>query len=234
MKLHDILTELEVIGQLIGTSKVVQEVNDMLLLAEEVLGKLVAALLELLLGSELDDFLALLGNVFCRSLALAGDRLALNLTLHCRWGGLGSGAFELVNTLHVVEEVVATREPVSRHSTLTVLEVAEVRPSAVPMHTMRLTLVAEQAGSRGELHANASLFVATKWLKVRVDILVVVALQRCRFMGTSRLTLLGAVVLAVLVGDLLVKNMATSYFGSLFLKLSLGRISGGLDIFVAV
>lgn len=63
MQSHDILTELEIVGQLVGTSEAGQEVDDMLLLVEEVLGELVAALLELLLSSELDDLLALLSDV---------------------------------------------------------------------------------------------------------------------------------------------------------------------------
>lgn len=68
---HDILAELEVIGQLIGASEVGQEVDDVLLLAGEVLCKLVATLLKLLLRSELDNLLALLRGVFSGGLALA-------------------------------------------------------------------------------------------------------------------------------------------------------------------
>jgi hypothetical protein len=50
-----------------------------------------------------------------------------------------------VNSLHVVEEVVATREAVTRHRSLTVPEVAQVWPSAVAMHAMRFAFVAEEA-----------------------------------------------------------------------------------------
>jgi hypothetical protein len=191
-----------------------------LLLAGEVLSKLVATLLKLLLGGELDDFLALLREVFGGSLALARDRLAGDLTLQ-RWRRLSSRTLKLVNTLHVIEEVVATRKAVSRDSTLAVLEVAEMRPSAMSVHAVSLALVAQQASSGGELNANASLLVAAEGLQVRVDVLVVVALQRCRLVGATSLAFLGAMVLAVLIGTLLVEGMAASDLCALLLKFDL-------------
>lgn len=225
MQCHDILAELEVVGQLVGAGKVGEEVDDVLLLAGEVLRKLVATLLELLLSSELDGLLAFLRDVFGRGLALAGYRLARDLALQ-RWRSLGGRALELVNTLHVVEEVVAAREAVSRDSTLTVLEVAQVRSGTVSVHAVGLTLVTEQAGGGRELNTDAGLLVAAEWLQVRVNILVVVALQRCGLVGAAGLALLGAVVFAVLVGTLLVKGVAASNLGALLLKLSLGCVCG--------
>jgi hypothetical protein len=221
---HDILAELEVVGQLIGTSEVGQEVDDVLLLAGEVLGKLVTTLLKLLLSSELDDPLALLREVFSGCLALAGDGFAGDLTLQ-KWGRLSGGTLKLVDTLHVVKEVVATRKAVSRNSTLAVLEVAEMRPSAMSVHAVSLALVAQQASGGGELNANAGLLVAAKRLQVRVDVLVVVALQRCRLVGATGLALFGAVVLAVLVRTLLVEGVAASNLCALLLKLDI-RVGG--------
>jgi hypothetical protein len=76
-----------------------------------------------------------------------------------------------VHALHVVEEVVATREAVTWNSTLTVTEVAEVRSCPVAMHAMSLTLVAEEASRRRKLNTDAGLLVATEWLQVRVHVL---------------------------------------------------------------
>jgi hypothetical protein len=230
---HDVLAQLEVVRELVRTGEVGQEVNDVLLLAGKVCCKLLAALLELLLSSELDYLWALLYDVLCRSLALAGEGLALCLTLHDR-RGLSGGALELVNTLHVVEKVVAAREAVAWHCTLAVLEVAEVRPGTVSVHTVRLALVTEQARCGGELNADASLLVATERLQVRVDVLVVVAFQRCRLVSTARLALLGAVVLAVLVRTPLVEDVAASNLGALLLELSLSGINWGLDVLRAM
>lgn len=120
---HHILAKLEVIRQLIGASEVGQEFDNVLLLAGKVLLKLVTALLKLLLSGELDDLLALLSDIFGRGLALARNRLAGHLALKRR-RRLGGWAIELVNTLHVIEQVVATREAMSRDGTLAVLEVA--------------------------------------------------------------------------------------------------------------
>lgn len=65
MQSHDILAELQVIGKLIRACEVGEEVNDVLLLADEVLRELLTTSLELLLSSELDHLLALLGDVLC-------------------------------------------------------------------------------------------------------------------------------------------------------------------------
>ena len=154
--------------------------------------------------------------------------------MHGWWRRLGGGTLELVHALHVVEEVVAAMEAVPRDSTLAVLEVAEVRPGTMAVHAVRLTLVAEQAGSGRELNANASLLVAAERLQVRVDVLVVVALKRCRLVGAARLALLRAVVLAVLVRPLLIEDVTAGNLGTLLLKLSLSGVSRRLNIFVAV
>ena len=60
---------------------------------------------------------------------------------------------------------------------------------------------------------------------MRIDVLVVVALQRCRLVGATCLALLGAVVLAVLIRSLLVEGVAASNLCALLLKLDL-RVGG--------
>lgn len=139
-----------------------------------------------------------------------------------------------MNTLHVVEEIVAAGEAVSRNSTLAVLEVAEVRPGTVSVHTVGLTLMTEQTGSGGKLNADAGLFVAAEWLQVRINVLVVVALQWCRLVCAARLALLRTAVLAILIWSLLVKNMAASDLGALLLKLGLSSINWRLSFFVPI
>lgn len=69
---------------------------------------------------------------------------------------------------------------------------------------------------------------------MRVDVLVVVTLERRRLVSAARLSFLRAVVLAVLVGALLVKNMTAGDLGTLLFKLSLGSVDGGLDILLPV
>ena len=92
---------------------------------------------------------------------------------------LCGGPVILVDTLHVVKEVVATREPVTRHGTLTIAEVAQVWPGSVTVHAMCLTLVTEEACSRRELHANARLLVAAERLQMRVHVLAVEGVSSC-------------------------------------------------------
>jgi hypothetical protein len=69
-----------------------------------------------------------------------------------------------MDALHVVKEVVAAREPMSWHGTLTVTEVAEMRARTMAVHAVGLTFMTKEAGSRRELDANTSLLVASEWL----------------------------------------------------------------------
>ena len=85
----------------------------------------------------------------------------------------------MVDTLHVVEEVVAAREAVAWHSTLAILEVAEVRPRAVSVHTVRLAFVTKQARGGRKLNADASLLVAAERLQMRVHVLAVEGVSFC-------------------------------------------------------
>jgi hypothetical protein len=157
-----------------------------------------------------------------------------------------------VDSLHVVKEVVATRKAVTRHSSLTVPEVAQVWPRTVTVHTVRLALVAEKACSRRELHTNAGLLVATERLEVRVHVLarnsldtyymigrtvwniLVVALQSSWLVAASGLALLGAVVLAILVWCLLVQWVAAGNLCALLLELGVSGLRLRECVFVSV
>lgn len=56
--------ELEVIPQVVGVVQVVEDVDDLLLLAQKLLGDLITCLLAKLLGGDLGSFLALLTILF--------------------------------------------------------------------------------------------------------------------------------------------------------------------------
>jgi hypothetical protein len=173
----DFLSQLDVVTQIVWVAQVAEDVDDLLLLAQELLGELVTCLLARLLGSHLGDFLTLLARFFSRCLALAADSLALRLAGHSGWRRLSGGAIVLVHTLHVVEKIVAAGKAVTWHSALTVAEVAEVRASTVAVHAVSLTLMAKEASSRRELNAHTGLFVATEGLQVRVNVLAEVVLE---------------------------------------------------------
>lgn len=163
VKADNLLCQLDIVTEVAWVAQVGEHLDDVLLLGKELLGERLATLLALLLSSKFDNLGTLLSRLLGRRLALAGGRLASSLSLH-RWRGLSGGPIVLVDSLHVVKEVVATREAVARHRSLAVSEVAQVWPSAVTVHTVRLALVAEEACSRRELHTNAGLLVATEGL----------------------------------------------------------------------
>jgi hypothetical protein len=144
---HHLLGELKVVTQIIGVAQVAENVDDLLLLAHELLGELVTLLLALLLRCDLDNLVSLLTSLLGRSLALTADGLALGLTGHGGRRRLSSGAIVLMNTLHMIKEVVAAGETVTWYSTLAVAEVAQVRPGTMTMHSVSLTLVAQKTGS---------------------------------------------------------------------------------------
>jgi len=68
---NDLLRQLDVVAELVGGTEIGQNINDVLLLAQELLGEGLATLLALLLGSELDNLDALLTSLLSRRLALA-------------------------------------------------------------------------------------------------------------------------------------------------------------------
>lgn len=82
---NDFLRKLDVVAQVVGVAQVVEDVDDLLLLAQELLGHLFACLLTLLLRSDLGSLLALLDSFLSGSLALAAGRFALNLARHGGW-----------------------------------------------------------------------------------------------------------------------------------------------------
>lgn len=61
------------------------------------------------------------------------------------------------------------------------------------------------------------------WVRFRENLLVV-ALQRGWLVAAASVTLLGAMILAIFVWQLLVKRMATSNLSTLFLKFGLGGL----------
>jgi hypothetical protein len=68
---NDFFRELDVVSQIAGAAEVAQDVDNVLLLAQELLSQRVACLLALLLGGYLCRFLASLASILCRCLALA-------------------------------------------------------------------------------------------------------------------------------------------------------------------
>jgi len=83
----------------------------------------------------------------------------------------------------VVEKVVPSWEAISGEGPLAVRVGAEVWLRAMAVHAVRFTLVAQQAGSRGELRLDADGVSAPERLEMRVDVFVVVALQLRRFVA---------------------------------------------------
>jgi hypothetical protein len=63
VKADNLLCELNVIAKITGSAEVCQDIDDVLLLAQELLGEGLAALLALLLSSELDDLGTLLAGL---------------------------------------------------------------------------------------------------------------------------------------------------------------------------
>lgn len=170
VKADNLLGQLDVVTEVAWVAQVHQHLDEVLLLGEKLLGESIPTLLALLLGSKLHYLDTLLNSLLSRRLALARCRLARSLALHRRRRLCGR-SIVLVYPLHVVEEVVATGEAMARYRSLTLPEVAKVRSGTVTVHAVRLTLVAKEACSRGELHTDARLLVAAEGLKVGVDVL---------------------------------------------------------------
>lgn len=80
MQTDNLLGQLNVVAEIVGAAKVAENVDDVLLLAEKLLGKYIALLLAELLSSGLDDLWTLLNNILRCSLALTRDSFALYLT----------------------------------------------------------------------------------------------------------------------------------------------------------
>jgi hypothetical protein len=171
-----LLCELDVVLEIAGAAELVQDINELLLLAQKLLLELLACLLTCLLRRDLGSLLTLLTSLF-GSLALARDGLALGLARHGRRRWLGGGPVILVHTLHVIKEIVATREAMALYGTLAVTEVAEMRSGTVAVHTMCLAFVTEEASSRRELNADTGLLVAAEWLQVRVDVFAAIMIR---------------------------------------------------------
>lgn len=75
----------------------------------------------------------------------------------------------IMDTLHVVKQVIPPWKAIARDSALAARVVAEVRPIAMSMHTVCFSFVPEQAGGGRELLLGTSLHLAAERLDVRVD-----------------------------------------------------------------
>jgi hypothetical protein len=78
-----------------------------------------------------------------------------------------------VNTLHMVKQIVRSRESTVRAWSFTVLELAEERFVSMSMESVGFTFVAEKAGGGGETVVVAVLMLAAEWLDVRINVLAV-------------------------------------------------------------
>jgi hypothetical protein len=80
-----------------------------------------------------------------------------------------------VNTLHMVKQVVRSRESTVRAWSFTVLELAEERFVPMSVESVGFTFVAEKAGSGRETVVVAVLMLAAEWLDVRINVLAVIS-----------------------------------------------------------
>ena len=109
-----------------------------------------------------------------RGLALARSRLLMTVSSCERAARLiGQILFVIVNTLHMIEQVVPSREPTARCAAVTARIVAQVRSFAVPMHAVCFSFVPEQTSSRGELLLGTRFHLASEGLQVRINELAV-------------------------------------------------------------
>jgi hypothetical protein len=81
---NNLLRQMNVISKVAWAAEVGEDVDDVLLLAQEFRGQCLTSLLAKLFSRQLDNLWPLLGNIVCGSLSLAADRLALRLAMHRR------------------------------------------------------------------------------------------------------------------------------------------------------
>lgn len=79
---NNLLGQLDVVTKVARVAEATKNVDNVLLLAQELLQKLIALLLPELFCRDLDDLLAPLRHIFSRHLALAANRLALRWPLY--------------------------------------------------------------------------------------------------------------------------------------------------------
>lgn len=94
---------------------------------------------------------------------------ALGLLVGSRGRRASGATVVVVDTLHVVSEVPLARKTISGDSTLTSFIHAQEGLVTMTMKTVRLTLMTEEAGSRGEASTLAGLGLATVRLQVGVN-----------------------------------------------------------------
>lgn len=75
----------------------------------------------------------------------------------------------VVDTLHVVEQVVSPWEPIANYAPLAASIVAKMWAIAVAVHTVGFSFMAKEARSRRELLLRTALVLAAERLQVGVD-----------------------------------------------------------------
>lgn len=79
----------------------------------------------------------------------------------------------VMDSSHMIKEIVAPGEAVSEHTALAARVVAEVGPVAMAVHAVGFAFVAEEASGGGELLLGAGVDFAAEGFEVGVDELAV-------------------------------------------------------------
>lgn len=77
----------------------------------------------------------------------------------------------VMDTLHVVKQIVSPWESIAGNAALAAGVVAQMWTVTMAMHSVGFPLVAEQAGSRRELLFGTCLDLAPEWLQVGINVL---------------------------------------------------------------
>jgi hypothetical protein len=75
-----------------------------------------------------------------------------------------------MNPLHVVAEIPPAGKPITRDSSVAGRKMTEIGILAMPMHTVRFPLMAEETCIRGEMGIRALAVFATVWLQMGVQV----------------------------------------------------------------
>lgn len=74
-----------------------------------------------------------------------------------------------MDTLHVIIEAPVPGKAITRDSSFTALKFAKKGLLSVSMHSMGLTFVSKERGSRRETCVLTTMDLTTIWLEVRID-----------------------------------------------------------------
>lgn len=75
----------------------------------------------------------------------------------------------VMDSLHVIKQVVPPGKAIARDATLTSWVVAQVRPVTVSVHSMSLSFMTQETGSGRELLLGACVDLAPEGLQMGVD-----------------------------------------------------------------